>query len=292
MPINTGKLVYQWLIQIDETTGLPTGLRKPNDPGDADYFPPVEDPDACPIPYTWQPMDEYCTKISGAGSNNTGYKAYQNRRRLLANVPDGYVEPNAEWDGLGPYFPPVYDPVSCPIVVTELQAFDYCVVTYSWLDTDGVSLDVFGGGRNTASQFDDRWVGRNASYQQLPYNYPPQDAFYAWTRNNLGTGQSILFNFKRICEYGLTNNIIEMVTSAVWNLLRDGNVTMRIKTYLGGTMTTGAVEFLNSGGTLVQDLTLSNVVTAQGSNGQQYYAENVAVIRYNQSTLKATIQLV
>lgn len=61
---NTGMLAYQWLIQVDARTGEPTGLRKPNDPADPDYISPTENYDACPLPYTWEPMDAYCEAAS------------------------------------------------------------------------------------------------------------------------------------------------------------------------------------------------------------------------------------
>ncbi|MBV7533767.1 hypothetical protein [Chitinophaga sp. sic0106] len=61
---NTGKLVFQWLEQIDANTGLPTGLRKPNDPADADYVPPTWNYEACPLPYVWVPIDGYCEAAS------------------------------------------------------------------------------------------------------------------------------------------------------------------------------------------------------------------------------------
>jgi len=50
MATNTGQKVYQWLKQLNLTTGLPTGVRKPNDPADPDYVPPVTDLVACPLP--------------------------------------------------------------------------------------------------------------------------------------------------------------------------------------------------------------------------------------------------
>lgn len=45
---------------------------------------------------------------------NTGLKGFNNRMRLHNGVADGYVEPNLENEGIGIYFPPVVDPVSCP----------------------------------------------------------------------------------------------------------------------------------------------------------------------------------
>ncbi|MBS0031615.1 hypothetical protein ACTJJ0_30795 [Chitinophaga sp. 22321] len=45
---NTGKKYYALLVQYSSATGLPTGVVKPNAPGDPDYVPPVFDPMGCP----------------------------------------------------------------------------------------------------------------------------------------------------------------------------------------------------------------------------------------------------
>lgn len=45
---------------------------------------------------------------------NTGYKGFANRRRIINGTPDGYVEPNTQTGGEGPYFPPVLDLADCP----------------------------------------------------------------------------------------------------------------------------------------------------------------------------------
>lgn len=50
--------------------------------------------------------------------SNTGYKAYQNRRRLVNGVPDGFIEPNSPIGGIGSYIPPIYDVIACPLPTT------------------------------------------------------------------------------------------------------------------------------------------------------------------------------
>lgn len=52
--VNTGKKIYQWLIEVDVNTGLPTGNKKPNNPDDPDYITPVVDYVKCPI----KPIEE------------------------------------------------------------------------------------------------------------------------------------------------------------------------------------------------------------------------------------------
>lgn len=53
---NTGKKIYPFLKQIDTTTGLPTGLIKPNVIGDPDYVPPTLDYTICPLPISVQTL--------------------------------------------------------------------------------------------------------------------------------------------------------------------------------------------------------------------------------------------
>lgn len=57
-----------------------------------------------------------CKRIDYATPSltNTGMKAFANRARITNTVPDGYVEPNTNGGGLGPYFPPVQDLTNCP----------------------------------------------------------------------------------------------------------------------------------------------------------------------------------
>lgn len=50
--------------------------------------------------------------------SNTGFKIYQNRRRLVNGVPDGFIEPNTTTGGVGPYIPAIYDLITCPLPIT------------------------------------------------------------------------------------------------------------------------------------------------------------------------------
>lgn len=56
---NSGRKVYQFLVQVNATTGVPTGLRKSNDPADPDYAAPVIDYTKCPVS-AWQAIDPAC----------------------------------------------------------------------------------------------------------------------------------------------------------------------------------------------------------------------------------------
>jgi hypothetical protein len=60
--------------------------------------------------------DPVCTLIAIATPSlaNTGYKGYSTRRRLVNGSPDGFSEANSNGSGVGPYFAPVQDLVTCP----------------------------------------------------------------------------------------------------------------------------------------------------------------------------------
>ena len=45
---------------------------------------------------------------------NTGDQAFEDRRRLVSGIPDGFEEPNLDGVGIGPYFPPISNPGACP----------------------------------------------------------------------------------------------------------------------------------------------------------------------------------
>lgn len=58
----------------------------------------------------------YCTRTVSQAPIvlNTGQKGFANRARVITGVPDGYQESNANGAGLGPYFAPATDTVTCP----------------------------------------------------------------------------------------------------------------------------------------------------------------------------------
>lgn len=61
--------------------------------------------------------DPVCKQVTTSAPSlfNTGFKGWANRRRLVDGIPDGFVEENLDGVGLGTYFPPVEDLVSCPM---------------------------------------------------------------------------------------------------------------------------------------------------------------------------------
>ncbi|HEY9658653.1 MAG TPA: hypothetical protein V6C65_09395, partial [Allocoleopsis sp.] len=75
---------------------------------------------SCPVGYSLDTSgggDPVCVQVTTtpATENNTGWKGFANRRRLVNGTPDGYVEENTEVGGLGTYVEPVEDLTTCAL---------------------------------------------------------------------------------------------------------------------------------------------------------------------------------
>lgn len=67
---NSGLQGWKWLVQVD-SNGVPTGVRKPNDPSDPDYVAPVINYSACPIPATTTTTSTSTTTTSTSSTSTT-----------------------------------------------------------------------------------------------------------------------------------------------------------------------------------------------------------------------------
>lgn len=65
---NTGRKIYNTLVEIYTDTGLPTGTTKSNNPSDPDYIPPVSDLNNCPPP---EPIPQEINQIRVIVLNST-----------------------------------------------------------------------------------------------------------------------------------------------------------------------------------------------------------------------------
>jgi len=77
----------------------------------------------------WTKTTPYCTPNDRSPAGNSGMKAWRYRTRT-GGSPNPYVELNTPNSGLGPYFPPEYDPATCPLpipVVEWIGINPYCV---------------------------------------------------------------------------------------------------------------------------------------------------------------------
>lgn len=151
-----------------------------------------------------------------------------------------------------------------------LQDFDYAVLRYIWSDNSGFDLD-------TRTQL--QIQGRDNLV--LGWNRDSKDADYLeWAGDNTVSGQeSILVNMSKLSsDFG---GQIRIEFAGFWyGERKSGQVVLEFTTYKGGAMTTEAYSWVNQGGAVVQNLSLTcNVALfayAQDSDGQK-----LAVLNYD-----------
>ena len=104
--------------------------------------------------------------------------------------------------------------------------------------------------------------------------------YLTWVGDNTGSGEeSILVNMSKLASD--FNGQIKIEFAGFWyGERKSGQVVLEFTTYKGGSMTTEAYSWVNQGGTVVQNLSLScNVVLStdkQDSDGQK-----LAVLNYD-----------
>ena len=144
------------------------------------------------------------------------------------------------------------------------------MIRYQWNEESGVDLDT-----RTQLQIPNRnsiTVGWNRAGNDEDY--------LTWAGDNTSSGQeSILVNMSKLSSDFGGQNTIEF--AGFWyGERKSGQVVLEFTTYKCGSMTTEAYSWVNQGGTVVQNLSLScNVVLStdkQDSDGQK-----LAVLNYD-----------
>ncbi|WP_346318190.1 hypothetical protein [Chitinophaga sp. YIM B06452] len=178
---------------------------------------------------------------------------------------------------------------------TSLSEFDYLVVRYLWTDADGRDLDTFTGFINTGTAFDNDWVGYGQGDGKIPAGASDADAYLFWASDNTASGvEAVMANFKKFVEdnAGTADEINVRMNAVWWSQRLTGDVQVQLTTYLGGTMEKVGFDFVNTGGVLVDQVTLNANVAAVSQTKNIIDSTDVAIIRYNKLTKEATIQLV
>ena len=154
----------------------------------------------------------------------------------------------------------------------NLQDFDYAVLRYIWSDNSGFDLD-------TRTQL--QIQGRDNLV--LGWNRYSKDADYLeWAGDNTASGQeSILVNMSKLSsDFG---GQIKIEFAGFWyGERKSGQVVLEFTTYKGGSMTTEAYSWVNQGGTVVQNLSLTcNVVLSNNTQDRDSEGQKLAVLNYD-----------
>lgn len=192
-----------------------------------------------------------------------------------------------------------------------LGDFDYLVFEAIWVSGSGTDLDTYTGFIGTGTIYDGdpasrtNWVGFNqnpippATNGNVPANrIIPQGSatpYLNWgTDNTTGAGtEGILVDMKTfVLDFPSTPNPVEVKMNAVWYSARtSGDITVKITTYKGGTMALVGTTFVNTGGVLVNDVSLPFNVLNQNITSLIANSSPVAILNFNKTTNSATLIL-
>ena len=96
--------------------------------------------------------------------------------------------------------------------------------------------------------------------------------------------ECILLDIKQFGVDFPAQNIVKISCNAFWFSQRyTGDLSIQFETYKGGSMSQSGYDFINSGGTLKQSVTVE-VNTASLGGGMANDGQELAILTYNQST--------
>jgi hypothetical protein len=168
---------------------------------------------------------------------------------------------------------------------TTLSPFNYMVVRYKWALGAGRDFDTFTGFINTGTQYDNEWMGYGHNFRQLPSTATEaKDTYIIWGGDNTQTNgvESCLVNFSKMTtDYSSLNSIQIRMAGAWYGEVGTGNINIEVTTYLGGTMSSSGNDFINTGGTQVQQLNFSkNIPKPPGWSSNINSVTNIGYVTY------------
>lgn len=155
------------------------------------------------------------------------------------------------------------------------QDFDFALIRYIWNSQGGKDLD-------TRTYI----TVPNRKENMVGWSRMNSDANYlSWNNDNTGSGvEAVLVNLKELKKDFPGQKEFKVLLRAFWyNTRVSGDLTVEVNTYKGGTMSKSGYDWVNTGGTLVQNLKLKTNSPIQISSAE---AEGtpLAVLYYNTET--------
>ena len=144
---------------------------------------------------------------------------------------------------------------------------DYLIITYQFSSLGGRDLDTR--------------TGISSPLNVGPLGYCDQgtsgDSYIFWSGDNTGTGvESCMIDLTKFNA----NDVIQINCSGLWWSLRNnGDMSLDIKAYEGGTMSLHGYQFVNTGGQQSAETSFSGNVHASG--GRCESMESIGTITYN-----------
>lgn len=167
-----------------------------------------------------------------------------------------------------------------PTNETPLQEFDFAVIRYIWDSNGGEDLDTRTRVITPARNTDVGW-GRAST----------DGEYLHWNGDNTGSGvESVLLNLNALTN-DYADQVFQIALRSYWFRTKvSGDFKIQFESYKGGTMQPSGFDFINTGGELVQSITLNTNVQMQ--NNSNVDGEDVAVLTYNRVAKVGRLNLV
>ncbi len=167
-----------------------------------------------------------------------------------------------------------------PITETPLQDFDFAVIRYIWDSNGGEDLDTRTRVINPARNIDVGWGRASVDGEYLH-----------WNGDNTGSGvESVLLNLKALTN-DYSDQVFQIALRSYWFRTKvTGDFKIQFESYKGGSMQPSGFDFINTGGELVQSITLNTNVQLQTNSNVD--GEDVAVLTYNSVSKVGKLALV
>jgi hypothetical protein len=166
---------------------------------------------------------------------------------------------------------PTVTPTPTPTAIVFLA--DYIVITYQFNSTNGLDLD---SKTKLLDPIQSDIVGFCKSANAEPYLY--------WGGDNEGTGvESVFVDLK---QFG-PSDMVRINCAGVWYGTRNnGNMSIDIRAFLGGTMVLNGFGYQNVGGTQTNFTSFNGNISLQSSSCVD--GQNVGIVAYNKATNQLT----
>lgn len=185
--------------------------------------------------------------------------------------------------------------------VIPLANFDYMLVRFLWnYPLNGRDLDIFVGYENTGTIYDNDYVGYAQGGAIVPSSATTSNAYLWWAQDDVNPTnpddgiESVVIGMKDFISGNTTSgDTIDITLNAVWfNTRYDGNITLELSTYTGGTMVQSGTDIINSGGTQVSITTNNINIINQSSSGNVINSQHLGTLTYNKLTNTGVVNLI
>lgn len=161
----------------------------------------------------------------------------------------------------------------------SLRQFDYAVIRYLWTEEDGTDLDT----RTAIIDLDPSVNGRDVGWgASRSYTVGGESGQYlTWNGDNTGTGtEAVLLDCARLAVDFPDKTSCRFRLRANWYAARGtGNMQVSFTTYKGGTMSQDGFNFINTGGTVVDEITMPFNVASNSATDAD--GDQLAILLYD-----------